>query len=155
MRRTFKYRAYPTRAEEAALHAQVDEACRLYNAALQERRDAWKQAHHAVSYHEQATQLKAIRADGTLALAKFSACQDVLRRVDKAFRAFFVRVTAGQRAAYPRFKPRRRYASLTFPSYGDGCRLRANGRLYLQGIGDLKVKLHRPVAGRIKTVAVK
>src|SRR5215813_13188861 len=104
MRRTFKYRAYPTRVEDAALHAQVDEACRLYNAALQERRDAWKQAHHAVSYYEQANQLKAIRADGTLALANFSACQDVLRRVDKTFRAFFVRVKAGRKAGYPRFR---------------------------------------------------
>ena len=154
-RLTFKFRCYPTRAQDAALHAQVDEACRLYNAALQERRDAWKQARHSVSYYEQANQLKAIRADGSLALANFSACQDVLRRVDKTFRAFFSRIKAGQRAGYPRFRPRQRYDSLTFPSYGDGCRLRASGRLYLQGIGDLKVKLHRPVEGRIKTVSVK
>jgi putative transposase len=154
-RLTFKYRCYPTRAQDAALHAQVDEACRLYNGALQERRDAWKQAHRSVSYYEQANQLKAIRADGSLTLANFSACQDVLRRVDKTFRAFFTRVKAGHTAGYPRFKPKRRYDSLTFPSYGDGCRLKPNGRLYLQGVGDLKVKLHRPVDGRVKTVSVK
>ena len=154
-RRTFKYRVYPTHAQDATLHAQVDEACRLYNAAIQERRDAWRQARHSVSYYEQANQLKAIRADGSLALANFSACQDVLRRVDKAFRAYFSRVKASQKAGYPRFKPRQRYDSLTFPAYGDGCRLRETGRLYLQGVGNLKIKLHRPIAGQIKTVSVK
>jgi len=154
-RRTFKYRLHLNRGQTAALDAQVDEACRLYNGALQERRDAWKQARHSVSYYEQANQLKAIRADGSLALANFSACQDVLRRVDKAFKAFFGRVKAGRKAGYPRFRSRRRYDSLTFPSYGDGCRLREDGRLYLQGVGDVKVKLHRPVQGKIKTISVK
>ena len=155
MRRTFRYRVYPNRLQSEALDAQLGEACRLYNGALQERRDAWRQARRSVSYYEQANQLKAIRADGSLALANFSACQDVLRRVDKAFRAFFSRVKAGRKAGYPRFRSRRRYDTLTFPAYGDGCRLRPNGRLYVQGAGEIKVKLHRPVDGVIKTVSVK
>jgi len=156
MRLSFRHRLYLNRAQDAALHAQVDEACRLYNAALQERRDAWKLAQRSVTYyHQQANQLKAIHADGSLSLANFSACQEVLRCVDKTFRAFFARVKTGRKAGYPRFKPRQRYDSLTFPSYGDGCRLRENGRLYLQGVGDLKVKLHRPVRGQVKTVSVK
>src|SRR5207302_297972 len=87
-------------------------------------------------------------------LANFSAAQDVLRRVDKTFKAFFRRVKAGQKAGYPRFKSRRRFDSYTFPSYGDGCRLMGT-RLYLQGIGHIKVKLHRPVLGDIKTIIVK
>ncbi len=155
MRRTFKFRAYPNRAQSEALDAQLGEACRLYNGALDERRSAWKMQRTSISYYDQANQLKAIRADGSLDLANFSACQDVLRRVDKTFRAFFGRVKAGRKAGFPRFRSRRRYDSLTFPSYGDGCRLRANGRLYLQGAGEIKVKLHRPVAGTIKTVSVK
>ena len=142
MRRTFKYRAYPNRVQAEALDAQLGEACRLYNAALQERRDAWKLQHTSITYYDQANQLKAIRADGSLDLANFSAAQDVLRRVDKTFKAFFGRVKAGHKAGFPRFRSRRRYDSLTFPSYGDGCRLGADGRLYLQGIGHLKVKLH-------------
>jgi putative transposase len=155
MRRTFKFRAYPNRAQSEAFDAQLGEACRLYNGALDERRSAWKMQHTSISYYDQANQLKAIRADGSLDLANFSACQDVLRRVDKTFRAFFGRVKAGRKAGFPRFRSRRRYDSLTFPSYGDGCRLHTNGRLYLQGIGDVKVKLHREILGKIKTVSVK
>lgn len=155
-RRTFKYRVYPNRAQAEALDAQLDEACRLYNGALQERRDAWRMQRTSLSYYHQANQLKAIRADGSLDLANFSACQDVLRRVDKTFKAFFARVKRGERrVGFPRFRSRRRYDTLTFPSYGDGCRLRTNGRLYLQGAGEIKVKLHRPVEGTIKTVSIR
>lgn len=155
MRRTFKFRAYPNRVQTGALDAQLGEACRLYNGALQERRDAWKMQRTSIGYYDQAAQLKPIRADGSLDLANFSACQDVLRRVDKTFRAFFGRVKAGRKAGFPRFRSRRRYDSLTYPSYGDGCRLRPNGRLYVQGVGEIKVKLHRPVEGTIKTVSIK
>jgi putative transposase len=154
MRKTYKYRLFPTAAQHQALEAQLGEACRLYNAALQERRDAYQKSGVSLNYYDQANQLKAIRHAGSLALANYSACQDVLRRVEKTFQAFFRRVKAGQKAGYPRFKSRRRFDSYTFPSYGDGCRL-IGAKLYLQGVGHIKVKLHRPVDGMIKTITVK
>jgi len=157
MRRTFKYRLYPTRAQVEALHGQVDEACRLYNAALDERRSAWRMNRISLRYLGQANQLKAIRAAGNVGVANFSACQDVLRRLDKTFTAFFRRLKDGEKAGYPRFRSRFRYDSLTWPSWGDGCTLRPTGRLYLQGVGDLKVKWHRPLPADavIKTVTAK
>lgn len=154
MRRTFKYRLYPTRAQVYALSGQLGEACRLYNAGLQERRDAWRISRTSVNYYTQANQLKEIRAAGDLTLANFSACQDVLRRVDKTFKAFFSRVKRGVNAGFPRFKSASRFDSLAFPSYGDGCKL-IDSKLRLQGVGLVKVKLHRPVEGVIKTVTVK
>jgi putative transposase len=157
MRRTFKYRLYPTSAQAQALDAQVNEACRLYNAALDERRSAWRMNRIGIRYLDQANQLKQIRAAGDVGVANFSACQDVLRRVDKTFAAFFRRIKAGEKAGYPRFRSRARYDSLTYPSWGDGCALRPSGRLYLQGVGDVKVKWHRalPTEARIKTVLAK
>jgi putative transposase len=154
MRKTYKYRLFPTDAQSQALDAQLGEACRLYNAALQERRDAYQKCGISLNYYDQAEQLQAIRQTGDCALANFSACQDILRRVDKTFTAFFRRRKAGQRAGYPRCKSRRRFDSYTFPSYGDGCRL-TDARLYLQGVGHIKVKLHRPVDGTIKTITAK
>ena len=155
MRRTFKYRVYPTRAQRDLLDGQLAEACRLYNAALDERRSAWRLNRINIRYLDQANQLKAIRAAGDVGVANFSACQDVLRRVDKTFAAFFRRLKEGHKAGYPRFRSRARYDSLTYPSWGDGCALRPTGRLYVQGIGDLKVVWHRPLHGTIKTVTVK
>jgi putative transposase len=158
MRRSYRYRLYPTRVQDAALHAQVDEACRLYNAALDERRSAWRMNRISLGYYDQANQLKDIRAACDVGVANFSACQDVLRRVNKTFTAFFGRVKAGgKQPGYPRFRSRSRYDSLTYPSWGDGCTLRPSGRLYLQGVGDIKVKWHRPLPAdaQIKTVTAK
>jgi putative transposase len=155
MRKMMQYRLYPTDAQTEALDEQLGEACRLYNAALQERRDAYQCGGLSLNYYDQANQLKDLRAAGDLGLANFSASQDVLRRVDKTFKAFFRRVKAGLKGGYPRFKSRRRFDSYTFPSWGDGCRLTDAGRLYLQGVGHLKVKWHRPLEGTVKTVTVK
>lgn len=155
MRKTFRYRLYPTQAQAAALAHQLREACTLYNAALQDRRDAWKMAGKSVSYYDQANQLKAIRAEGLTGLANFSCCQAVLRRLDKTFKSFFGRVKRGEKAGYPRFKPHTRFDSITFPSYGDGIRLLSSGKLRVQGVGCVKVKLHRSVSGKIKTVSLK
>jgi putative transposase len=155
VKKSYRYRIYPTRRQQEALTAQLTDACTLYNAALQERRDAYRKAKTSLNYYDQANQLKAIRADGSLGLANFSACQDVLRRVDKTFKAFFGRVQRGEKSGYPRFKSQSRFDSYTFPSYGDGCKVRENGKLYCQGIGELKVKWHRPLTGTIKTVTLK
>jgi putative transposase len=155
IKKNFRYRLYPTSAQIVALDDELAEACRLYNAALQERRDAYHISHKSINYYDQANQLKEIRANGDLALANFSCCQDVLRRVDKTFNAFFDRVQNGQRPGYPRFRPTSRYNSITFPAYGDGCKMLDIYKLRLQGVGAVKVKLHRPIEGRIKTVTVK
>jgi putative transposase len=103
--------------------------------------------------YTQAMQLKEIRAAGDLSLANFSCGQDILRRVNKTFEAFFRRVKRGDKAGYPRFQSRRRFDSITFPSYGDGSKLTGN-ILRVQGVGEIAVKLHRPIAGKIKTVTV-
>lgn len=153
--RTFKYRLYPKRGQMVALEYQLSEARSLYNAALQERRDAWKMQGISLNYYDQANQLKEIRDAGNLRLANFSACQDVLRRVDKTFKAFFRRVKAGEKVGYPRFKPKDRFDSYAFPTWGDGCHLTDMGRLKVQGIGIIKLKMHRPIAGEIKTLALK
>jgi putative transposase len=158
MRRTYKYRVYATPVQAEALHGQLDEASRLYNAAIDERRSAWRMNGISLNYYNQANQLKEIRAAGDLGVANFSACQDVLRRVDRTFAAFFGRVKSGEKPpGHPRFRSRSRYDSLTYPSWGDGCSLRTSGRLYLQGVGELKVKWHRPLPAdaRIKTVTAK
>jgi putative transposase len=155
MRKTFQYRLYPTKAQIAFLDQQLGEACDLYNCALQERRDAWQTCRVSLNYYDQAKQLKPMRHEGLIGLANFSCCQDVLRRVDKTFCAFFKRNKKGRKAGYPRFKPFHRYDSITFPTYGDGCKLLDTGKLRIQGAGHIKVRLHRALQGTIRTLTIK
>ena len=154
MRLSFKYRLYPNREQTEQLSTQLREACSLYNAALEERRGAYSVCRKSLNYYDQANQLKELRSLGLTGLANYSCCQDVLRRLDKTFKAFFARVKRGEKAGFPRFKSHRRYDCLTFPSYGDGCKL-LERTLRIQGAGEIKIKLHRPVEGTIKTVAIK
>jgi putative transposase len=159
MRKTLKYRLYPTATQTELLGMQLSEACRLYNAALQERREAYRTHRESLNYYDQANQLKEIRDAGDLALPNYHCAQDVLRRLEKAFQAFFGRIKRGEKPGFPRFKSRRRYDSLTFPSHGDGNRLlkpeQRKAHLRIQGVGEVKILLHRPVVGEIKTVSVK
>jgi len=70
--------------------------------------------------------------------------------------AFYRRVKAGQKAGYPRFKALDRWDSVEWPSDGDGCRWKPDlGRVYLQGVGHVKVHAHRAVQGRVKTISLK
>lgn len=155
MRKTFQYRLYPNRAQTEALTVQLSEACRLYNAALQERIEAYATHRKSINYYDQAAQLTEIRKAGDLDLPNCHCAQDVLRRLDKAFKAFFQRMKRGQKPGFPRFKSRRRYDSITFPSHGDGNKLLPSGHLFVQGVGNIKAKLHRPSHGKIKTVTVR
>ena len=155
VRKTFKYRLYPNGEQAVAFEHQLSEARSLYNAALQERRDAWKMQRVSRNYYDQANQLKEIRDMGNLDLANFSACQDILRRADKTFKAFFRRIKAGEKAGYPRFKSRDRFDSYSFPAWGDGCHLTDAGRVKVQGVGAIKLKMHRSIAGEIKTLTLK
>jgi putative transposase len=108
-----------------------------------------------LTYYTQANQLKAIRRDRPdVAAVNFSMLQAVCRRAQRTFEAFFKRIKAGQKPDYPRFKSRSRWDSITFPSYGDGCKLRGD-RLYIQAVGTVKIKMHRPALGTIKTVTIK
>jgi putative transposase len=133
----------------------------LYNAALQERRDAWQSRGIGVRYGDQSVQLKEIRAIRVdQARWSFSSQQATLRRLDKAFASFFRRVKAGQAPGYPRFRGRTWFDSVTWPENGDGCRWDSTPgsgqtRLRLQGIGHVKVNRHRAVDGKVKTVTVK
>src|SRR6266576_7002108 len=104
--------------------------------------------------YDQAAQLTEIRKAGDLGLPNCHCAQDVLRRLEKAFEAFFQRIKRGQKPGFPRFKSSRRYDSITFPSHGDGqtavqwSLVRARRRQHQSEVAS-------PLHGKIKTVSVK
>ena len=152
MRKAFRYRAYPTRLQVEAMAEMLERHRHLYNRALGERKDAYELEQRTVHYGEQSGHLKDDRTTNPhLAKTNFSSCQATLRRLDRAFAAFFRRLKAGEKPGYPRFRGYGRFDSVEFPSYGDGCRLK-DGRAEFQHIGAVKLKLHRPIQGTIKTM---
>ncbi|MFB7708533.1 RNA-guided endonuclease InsQ/TnpB family protein [Streptomyces sp. NPDC056105] len=163
MIRAYKFLMRPTVRQTQALGEMLRDHCSLYNGALQERRDAYLHASKTtVRYGQQSAQLKDIRSFDPERQGRwsFSSQQATLRRLDKAFSAFFRRVKSGGRPGYPRFRGVNWFDTVEFPKNGDGCRWDSTPhdpvtRIRLQGVGHVKVHQHRPVAGRVKAVSVK
>jgi putative transposase len=177
VKRAYKLRAYPTRPQEGRAVRLLADHCDLYNAALQERRDAWRMRQVSIAYGDQSAQLKEIRAADPEGQGRhsFTAQQQTLRRLNVVFAAHFKRVReaekAGQRArtkgekprvgrvGYPRFKPYQRFDQVLFVA-GNGARWEsADGGRWayasFQAVGRVKVGQHRPVVGRVKTLQLK
>ena len=157
MRRAYKFRLRPTARQHIALATCVDAHRELYNAALQERRDAWGTSRTRIGYGDQSAQLKEIRAlRPDLAVWSFSSQQATLRRLNRAFEGFFQRLKTGARPGYPRFKGKAHFDTVEWPKDGDGARWHPDSRrVYLRGVGQVKVSAHRDVVGRVKTIQIR
>jgi putative transposase len=160
MKKTFKYRIYPTKKQQRALNEWLRLCCEIYNAALQERRDAYQVAGKSISYSQQCIELSACKeVRPELVEVHSQVLQDAVKRVDLAFDAFFRRCKTGEHPGYPRFKSRFRYDSLTFKQYGNSFDVqhgkKHQGTLILSKIGHVKMVMHRPIQGTPKTAIVK
>ena len=152
MIRTFQYRVQLSDEAEAHCLNWLERCHTLYNLALEQRISIYKQSKKSVSFYDQCSQLPELKeAYPEFAVVGSQCIQDVLERLDKAYKAFFKRAKEGK-AGFPRFKSFNRYNSFTLKQSG----WKLEGRyLHLTKIGRLKLFLSRPIEGKIKTVTVK
>ena len=162
MLRTYKYLLRPSREQAQALDYLLWQSRLIYNAALEQRIQTYQETGKYVGYQAQWVYFRDLRREqpDTLGVLNASSVQHLLRRLDKAFQAFFRRVKAGGTPGYPRFKGRNRFKSIEF-TYGDGCKLRINEHgsrtFYVQNVGEMRMCYHRgiPVGAQIKHVVIK
>jgi putative transposase len=151
--KTYRYRIFPSRAQTTRMNGTLALLCELYNAGLQERREAYRLERKTIRYFDQQNQLpeiKEIRAE--LKEIHSQVLQDVLRRLDKAFQNFFRRVRERNgKAGFPRFKSRKRYDSFTYTQSGFALK---GEKLRLSKIGDVRIKSHRRIKGKVKTLTI-
>lgn len=152
VRKTFQYRICPTPSQEAALDLTIWRCRELYNACLEERREAYRHS-ASVNRYSQQRQLPGVKeVRPEYADLDAQMLQNVILRVDRAFQGFFRRKKAGLRGGFPRFRGRDRYDSFTFSQTGWKI---ADGRVTIRGVGALKVRWSRPIEGTIKTVTIR
>ncbi len=162
MIRTYKYRLRPNKQQDEALDFLFWQARNLYNAPLEQRITVYQETGKGINYPAQWAHFRDERNNNpdTFGMLNASSVQQMLRRLDKSFSAFFRRLKAGETPGFPRFKGRSRFKSVEY-RYGDGCKLRMkdNGqmRFYIQNIGEVKVIYHRaiPEGAVIKHVVIK
>jgi putative transposase len=154
IRKSFKYRIYPTKKQAKLLEDQFEKCRWLYNHFLEERKIAWEKEKKPLSYFSQSSSVASLKsAHPELKEVHSQVLQEVASRIDLAFKAFFRRVKAGQNPGYPRFKWKGRYDSITFPQVPSGCSIE-NGRLYVSKVGHIKIVLHRKLKGTPKTATI-
>ncbi len=124
---------------------------------MQERISAWSKAGKSISYADQCKSLTSLRKElpEWRDAANCSSQQMTLRRLDKAFGAFFRRIKAGQTPGFPRFKSLGRFCGFSFKSHGDGWRFTPedgckHGNLRLSGVGQIRARGQARQGGDIR-----
>jgi putative transposase len=142
---TFCYRLLPSKRQHRALEALLESQRELYNAALEERIGAFRNARVTRTYVDQCKALTEWRQSDPEARS-FPLCLQrwTLKQLDEAYRGFFRRLKAGGKPGFPRFRGKGRFDTLGFREF---CGIRfENARLRFQGLpGGLRVHLHRPL----------
>jgi len=169
--RTFKYRLHPNASQTRVLDDWRRQCCDLYNAALEERNIHWQRCHEVqreyaaldckmtrdekkqrgISYSTQSAQLTALRqSDLIWRGAPVEVQRSALRRVDRAFAAFFARCGRGEKPGHPRFRSKRRYASFEIGRVNV-----SKDRVHVPKLGHVKMKLHRAIIGEIRNATIR
>ena len=150
MHRNYQYRLRPNKRQKRKLELILHQTRLLYNAALQERCDAYKNCNRksktSITWRDQSRSLTQIRQEDP----EFSAMhlrpqRGALMRLDRAFTAFFNRVKRVKNPDSLRFKSRDRWRSIELP---DGYRL-DNAQLKTKDFST-KIHMHRPLPENFK-----
>jgi len=130
------------------MNRQLQTFCNLYNLL----RDEKMARHHSLNDLRKL----ALKHRGN---AHSQAAQNVAARVNAAFKNYFE-----GRARFPKRKKEKRYRSMTYPQSGfrlegkivtHGKRTELTGKLYVSKVGRIRIFLHRPLEGKVKTLTVK
>jgi putative transposase len=154
-RLAFRYRLYPTKVQVALLEETLGICRSVFNALVHERTVIYETTGKSPGWAQQCREIAAWKpSHAELGTVNAQVLQNVAKRVDLAFQAFFRRVKAGVEPGYPRLKGKGHYDSLTYPQFEGGFSF-VRGRLRLSKVGDLAIHLHRPIDGDIKTCTVR
>ena len=149
MKRPVKIRIYPTKEQTEELDFQFGAARWVFNNALEMRSSLWNEHKKSISKSDLVKRLPVLKAAPDTAWLKRGDSQTLQQSIihlDEAFQRFFEK-----RGRYPRFKSKHGRQSVSYPQR---VKFRDNGKLYLPKVGEVKAVLHRPIKGKIKTVAV-
>lgn len=153
MIQTFKYPLYPTKAQAAVFEAWLGVCQQLYNAALQERRDAWRKQRVRVTRFDQFNQLTEIRReDKKIAAISVEVLRSAVARCDRSFQRFFRCCERREKSGFPRFRSRDRYTSFSFP-FMQGVRIEGN-KILIPKLGPVRFHHYRPLGGTPREVTI-
>ncbi len=147
--RKVTYRMYPSPVQESRLNELLGLHCRIYNAALADRIDFYREhredSKNGLSYADQCALARDWRKEhDSLATVHSASVQVTLKRLDLAYKAFFRRVQAGETPGFPRFQSIRRYSGWGYRQHGFGYTLDSDsgkhGSITLHSVGKVRIR---------------
>jgi len=151
--RMFRYRLYPSKPQSETLETQLELCRQTHNWLLASCKGTYEETGKTLSQfdlNKNLTRLKNQRPEITQVYSQ--VLQNISKRIRDGYTNFHARRRAGLKAGLPRFKKYGRYKSITYPQSGFKVE---DGKLHLSKIGNIKIRLHRPVEGEVKTLTVK
>ena len=168
MKRTFKYRVYPTVDQQTWLYAALKHQKKLYNYMLQMRWQMWDYGSLSVSMYDQINHLAKLRENSHYGEHPQDMQVSTLKRLNAAYDNFFARCQDGKakKKGHPKFKRSVRSVSWSLRKHklktGDRVRqnpIRSTGtrldRLKVPKLGEVEIRMHRPFLGDPKEVTLK
>lgn len=153
VRKSFQFRLRPTKKQQKLLQGQLDECRWLYNELLEQRKLSHEELGFSLSKYQQLMFLPILKEERpSLAEIHSQVLQNVVDRLDKSFQAFFRRCKTQEKSGFPRFRGMHRYDSFCYPQSGFALE---DDVLKLSKIGSIRIKMHRPIEGEIKTCTLK
>ena len=147
IQKSYKFRLYPSRNQEAELLQTLDSCRWLFNHMLQRKKEGWR-------YPQiQAEIPKLVKEQNFLSEVHSKTRQYILWQLRANIKALGMLKKKGRKVGSIRFRGRGRYK--TFVYNQTGYNLLDNGRLHLSKIGDIAIRLHRKIDGEIKQVIIK
>ena len=156
MEYSYKFRLYPTKAQEQQMQRTFG-CCRyVYNHYLAQRIDAYRQDGQTVNYYDcckDLTQLK--HTLEWLREVDSTALRSSLRDLDIAYQNFFRRVKkGGEKPGFPKFKSRKS-GKKSYKSRCTGTSIRVLDKaVQLPKLGAVKCRISKKVQGRILSATV-
>ena len=153
IRKAYRFKLRCTPAQERALHRVSGGLRWVWNQALAEQKTRHERGEPHANYVAMAKWLTAWRnapATAWLAEGPIHPQQQVLRRLDEAYRRFFKR-TGG----FPRFCARGQEPGIRFPDPKQFELDGYNGRIKVPKLGWLRLRQSQPVVGRLKNVSLR
>jgi putative transposase len=154
IRRTYKYRIYPTQSQISNLENQFSMCRHLYNWSLQERIQSYQEEKKSITYNQQSNNLPKLKEEKPWYKSVYSqVLQDTLKRLDKSMKSFFKRVKNNETPGFPHFKKRGEWNSITYPQYNKRPR---DCQVEVPKVGLIKIIYHRqiPLESNIKTLTI-
>jgi putative transposase len=171
MRTAYQYKLRPTKSQAIEIDRWLSMLCAQYNYLLADRFNWYEQNRSPINacplichlpelrdhpdYYSQKKTLPQLKKSRPWYAEIYSqVLQDVVKRVKVTFDRFLKGDSNGKRSGRPRFKPRSRYRTFTYPQIKEGC-LQGN-LINLPMFGKVKVILHRPLPDgfNVKTASV-